>query len=308
MSRGTRSAITTSRIGRRGKTEVLPPGAVKSPEKQKTPPDAAASGGAFQLLLSVHAGDQVEDGLALLDGDGAGGGVRRAVGVNANDSALLKNVSGKTKAELGSDAFAQLLNDNAARMADAVAEVNAYLETLQERGFVHKNDYTGNDLLTWRAQDDVVGFFAEPAPELPFDDVAAGSWYYDDVAYVFAKGIMVGTGGGHFSPAVATTRGMVVTMPYEYARYKGYDVTKAADLSGFVDQGSVSDFAVGPMQWAVAQELIFGVGGNAIAPSWLQCCTVFAKCSPEHGTYICSRHGGASIRMRPCFAPRAEKV
>ena len=231
-----------------------------------------------------------------------------AVGVNANDSALLKNVSGKTKAELGSDAFAQLLNDNAARMADAVAEVNAYLETLQERGFVHKNDYTGNDLLTWRAQDGVAGFFAEPAPELPFDDVAAGSWYYDDVAYVFAKGIMVGTGGGHFSPAVATTRGVVVTMLYEYARYKGYDVTKAADLSGFVDQGSVSDFAVGPMQWAVAQELIFGVGGNAIAPSWLQCCTVFAKCSPEPGTYICSRHRGASIRMRPCFAPHAEKV
>ena len=224
-----------------------------------------------------------------------------AVGVNANDSALLKNVSGKTKAELGSDALAQLLNDNAARMADAVAEVNAYLETLQERGFVHKNDYTCNDLLTWRAQDGAVGFFAEPAPELPFDDAAAGSWYYDDVAYVFAKGIMVGTGGGHFSPAVATTRGVVVTMLYEYARYKGYDVTKAADLSGFVDQGGVSDFAVGPMQWAVAQELIFGVGGNAIAPSWLQCCTVFAKCSPEPGTYICSRHGGASIRMRPRF-------
>ncbi len=249
-----------------------------------------------------------------------------AVGVNANDSAMLKNVSGKTKAELGSDAFAQLLNDNAAGMADTVAEVNAYLETLQERGFVHKNYYTGNDLLTWRVQNGVVGFFAAPAPELPFDDVAAGSWYYDDVAYVFGKGLMVGTGGSSFSPAVFTTRGMVVTtlysmenepavtgacpfrdvasgsyckdavtwaaangivsgysaaafgpndeitreqlatMLYEYARYKGYDVTKAADLSGFADQGSVSAFAVGPMQWAVAQELIFGVGGNAIAP------------------------------------------
>ena len=55
-------------------------------------------------------------------------------------------------------------------------------------------------------------------------------------------------------------------MLYEYARYKGYDVMKAADLSGFVDQGSISDFAVGPMQWAVAQELICGVGGSAIAP------------------------------------------
>ena len=40
-------------------------------------------------------------------------------------------------------------------------------------------------------------------------------------------------------------------MLYEYAKYKGYDVTKAADLPGFVDQGSVSDFAFGPMQWAV---------------------------------------------------------
>lgn len=113
---------------------------------------------------------------------------------------MLKNVSGKTKAELGSEAFAQLLNDNAARMADTVTEVDAYLETLQERGFVHKDYYTGNDLLTWRAQDDVVGFFAESAPELPFDDVAAGSWYYDDVAFVFGKGLMVGTGGGHFAP------------------------------------------------------------------------------------------------------------
>ena len=249
-----------------------------------------------------------------------------AVGVNANDSAMLKNVSGKTKAELGSEAFAQLLNDNAARMADTVTEVDAYLETLQERGFVHKDYYTGNDLLTWRAQDGVVGFFAESAPELPFDDVAAGSWYYDDVAFVFGKGLMVGTGSGRFAPALAATRGMVVrtlysmenepdvtgacpfadvasgsycedavtwaaangivsgysaaafgpndgitreqlaTMLYEYAKYKGYDVAKAADLSGFADQGGISAYAVGPMQWAVAQELIFGVGGNALAP------------------------------------------
>ena len=249
-----------------------------------------------------------------------------AVGVNANDSAMLKNVSGKTKAELGSEAFAQLLNDNAARMADTVTEVDAYLETLQERGFVHKDYYTGNDLLTWRAQDGVVGFFAESAPELPFDDVAAGSWYYDDVAFVFGKGLMVGTGGGRFAPALAATRGMVVrtlysmenepdvtgacpfadvasgsycedavtwaaangivsgysaaafgpndgitreqlaTMLYECAKYKGYDVAKAADLSGFADQGGISAYAVKPMQWAVAQELIFGVGGNALAP------------------------------------------
>ena len=62
------------------------------------------------------------------------------------------------------------------------------------------------------------------------------------------------------------TREQLATMLYEYAKYKGYDVAKAADLSGFVDQGGISAYAVGPMQWAVAQELIFGVGGNALAP------------------------------------------
>ena len=35
---------------------------------------------------------------------------------------------------------------------------------------------------------------------------------------------------------------------------------------GIVDQGGISAYAVKPMQWAVAQELIFGVGGNALAP------------------------------------------
>ena len=72
--------------------------------------------------------------------------------------------------------------------------------------------------------------------------------------------------GGLIGPNDEITREQLTTMLYEYAKYKGYDVTKAADLPGFVDQGSVSDFAVGPMQWAVAQELICGVGGSAIAP------------------------------------------
>ena len=105
-------------------------------------------------------------------------------------------------------------------------------------------------------------------------------------------------------------------MLYEYARYKGYDVTKAADLSGFADQGSVSAFAVGPMQWAVAHELIFGVGGNAIAPQATatraqlaavlhRFCEAFAGAD---GADFRSRHRDASIRMRPCFCAMRRKT
>ena len=42
---------------------------------------------------------------------------------------------------------------------------------------------------------------------LPFTDVAEGAWYYDSVKYVYANGLMNGTGNGNtFSPAVGLTR------------------------------------------------------------------------------------------------------
>lgn len=100
----------------------------------------------------------------------------------------------------------------------------------------------------------------------PFADVASGSYCEDAITWAAANGIVSGYSAAAFGPNDEITREQLTTMLYEYAKYKGYDVTKAADLPGFVDQGSVSDFAFGPMQWAVAQELIFGVGGSAIAP------------------------------------------
>lgn len=100
-----------------------------------------------------------------------------AVGVNANDSACSKTSPARRRPSSAAKRLRSCSMTTPPGWPDTVTEVDAYLETLQERGFVHKDYYTGNDLLTWRAQDGVVGFFAESAPELPFDDVAAGSWY-----------------------------------------------------------------------------------------------------------------------------------
>ena len=47
---------------------------------------------------------------------------------------------------------------------------------------------------------------------LPFTDVPAGSWYYDDVAYAYENGLMNGTSRRTFSPSADTTRGMIVTI------------------------------------------------------------------------------------------------
>ena len=47
---------------------------------------------------------------------------------------------------------------------------------------------------------------------LPFADVPSGSWYYDDVAYVYDTGLMTGLTATAFGPKLSATRGMVVTI------------------------------------------------------------------------------------------------
>ena len=64
----------------------------------------------------------------------------------------------------------------------------------------------------------------EPAV-LPFTDVAKQDWFYGDVAYVYEKGMMNGTGRAAFGPDASTTRGMIVTI---LARMEGVDTTKGA--------------------------------------------------------------------------------
>jgi len=48
----------------------------------------------------------------------------------------------------------------------------------------------------------------------PFTDVDKSSWYFDTVIYANSNGLMNGTGGSLFSPAVATSRAMIVQMLY----------------------------------------------------------------------------------------------
>ncbi len=76
-----------------------------------------------------------------------------AIGVNANNQAVVSNVVGKTAAELKSADFAKLLNANLTEneMAASKKVVDESLELQAERGFGHVFYYTGNELLGWYA-------------------------------------------------------------------------------------------------------------------------------------------------------------
>lgn len=60
---------------------------------------------------------------------------------------------------------------------------------------------------------------------LPFTDVASGSWYYDGVKYVCDNGLMNGTSANEFNPNANTTRSMIVTI---LARMEGVNTSSGA--------------------------------------------------------------------------------
>lgn len=99
-----------------------------------------------------------------------------------------------------------------------------------------------------------------------FVDVPAGQWYTDAVNWAAANQIVKGTSATTFAPNASITREQMAAILYRYAQYKGYDVTKKADLSGYSDNGQVSAYAKDALAWANAAKLINGVTNTTLAP------------------------------------------
>ena len=212
-----------------------------------------------------------------------------------------------------------------------VAEVND--GTLQRSGGFYDIPVTRNtegQFVSGKtvSEDDLIlnGKTVDIVPDMPFKDVKSSDWFYNDVKYVYEKGMMAGTAADVFAPNATTTRAMIVTILYRlegspavtgtsafvdvpagqwytdavnwaaanqivkgtsattfapndsitreqmaailyrYAQYKGYDVTKKADLSGYSDNGQVSAYAKDALAWANAAKLINGVTNTTLAP------------------------------------------
>lgn len=99
-----------------------------------------------------------------------------------------------------------------------------------------------------------------------FVDVPAGQWYTDAVNWAAANQIVKGTSATTFAPNASITREQMAAILYRYAQYKGYDVTKKADLSGYSDNSQVSSYAKDALAWANAAKLINGVTNTTLAP------------------------------------------
>jgi len=99
-----------------------------------------------------------------------------------------------------------------------------------------------------------------------FTDVATGQWYTDAVAWAAANKIVEGYGNNTFGPNDDITREQMATILYRYAVYQGYDVRGLANLSGYTDVGTVSDWALTAMRWANSEGLITGRTTTTLVP------------------------------------------
>ena len=96
---------------------------------------------------------------------------------------------------------------------------------------------------------------------LPFADVSGSDWFYNDVRYVYEKGIMDGTGADRFSPNAPLTRAMIVTILY---RMDGSPAMSGA--SDFKDVDSNKWFAKA-VAWAAANGIVNGYGSGLFGPN-----------------------------------------
>jgi hypothetical protein len=96
-----------------------------------------------------------------------------------------------------------------------------------------------------------------------FEDISEDSWYYDDVLFVYSHGLMRGTSASPvlFSPGIAATRGMIVTILYSLSGEP--DVRNMTNP--FLDV-SDSQWYADAVKWAAQSGIVSGIGKELYAP------------------------------------------
>lgn len=102
-----------------------------------------------------------------------------------------------------------------------------------------------------------------PTPEPwvnPFTDVRESDWFYEAVKYANQKGLVAGTSATTFSPQVTMTRGMMVTILWNYT---GKPQTGNAVFTDVADGA----WYAGAVNWAAANGIVSGYGNGLFGPN-----------------------------------------
>ncbi|MBQ3183785.1 MAG: S-layer homology domain-containing protein [Clostridia bacterium] len=142
-----------------------------------------------------------------------------------------------------------------------------YIKGMNDTTFAPNKNLTRAEFLTLLAKVDGVDLTQYDTTETGFEDVKTSHWYNEVVAWAVENELTSGISETQFGPNVSITRSQLARFFKLYTEKKGYDVSAKADLASFVDAGKVQEWAADSVEWAVAMNLISGVGNDMLAPN-----------------------------------------
>jgi len=110
----------------------------------------------------------------------------------------------------------------------------------------------------------IVGYDANAAEwaDNPFADVKPGNWFFDSVRFVYERELMTGTSAAMFSPDMALTRGMLVTILHRLAGSPG-----VSGIDNSFDDVADGAWYADAVLWASDNGIVSGYGGGKFGPN-----------------------------------------
>lgn len=102
----------------------------------------------------------------------------------------------------------------------------------------------------------------QPSSSFPFSDVSPNSWYYEDVKFLYARGISNGTDANTYNPYRIVTRAELVTMLW---RMVGEPESQTQEGAAFSDI-QVGSYYIKAVNWASGEGVVNGIGSKQFAP------------------------------------------
>lgn len=128
-------------------------------------------------------------------------------------------------------------------------------------------------IATSRAMVVAILYRLEGSPDLsgeilgyPYADAPGDSWYGAPVYWARLHGLVSGYSAERFGPNDPVTREQLAAILYNYAEWKGQDVSARADLSLYTDAAKVHGWATEAVSWAHAEGLLQGTSHTTLNP------------------------------------------
>ena len=93
------------------------------------------------------------------------------------------------------------------------------------------------------------------------DTTGSTPWYEKGMEWAKTNGVSDGT-----NPGNAVTRQQLVALLFRFAELRNHANDQRADLSVYPDAGTVAEYAVEPMQWSVANDIVGGTTAGTLNP------------------------------------------